>query len=191
MNKPMQLLLVALSVLMLGCAAPLEMIKAPKQALTPYRYLKVATIQNDVVGTVDTTILDNTLTASIKGILKLKRFDKVVIDDHAVLTDPEVLRAVVRDSSFHPDSGSVAILRTTLTSYDEGSGALRFFIGFGAGSGNVGLDLTVLDRSTNEEIMKAKTEATISGSFSSVKDSVEPLAKAIVNFIKDNFVVSK
>ncbi|HEX7574061.1 MAG TPA: hypothetical protein VF514_13295, partial [Bacteroidota bacterium] len=60
-----------------------------------------------------------------------------------------------------------------------------------AGSGNVTLELDVVNRSTHQQIMKARTAANISGSFSSASNVVGPLSKAIVNFVDENFVQLK
>ena len=173
-----------------GCAAPLEIMVPAREPLTPYRTLEIAAPTNDVVGKIDNSVVNDIMQDAVEGILDLKHFSSLIVSSEIGLRK-ELSDIVSRPGGLGDSTAAVAVLGTTIVEYDEGSGFLRFLFGSLAGSGKVTLELYVVNRATHQEIMKARTTATISGAFSSASNVVGPLSKAIVNFVEDNFAPPK
>lgn len=173
-----------------GCAAPVEIMVPAKEPLTTYRTLEIAAPANDVVGKIDNSVVNDIMQDAVEGILDLKHFSSLIVSTEIGLRK-ELSDSVSRPGAPGDTTSSVAVLGTTIVEYDEGSGFLRFLFGALAGSGKVTLELYVVNRSTHQEIMKARSTATISGAFATASNVVGPLSKAIVNFVEDNFVKPK
>jgi hypothetical protein len=126
------------------------------------------------------------MNSAIERILDLKHFSHIIVAD-SINLKPEIESRIIRLSAAQ-DSLSTAILKITIVEYDEGNGFLRFLFGMFAGSGKVTLELSVINRQSNREILKAKSTADITGAFSSANNVVDPLSRAINNFVEDHFV---
>ncbi len=133
------------------------------------------------------------MTKSIKGIIALKRFSAIGLSEEVSLAGSDEDLAKIRQSVTKPDElgnavpDRTATLQLTLLKYKKGNGFLRFLFGSLAGGGEVSMELTVANRATRKEILKANTTAKIQGSFASEQDVIPPLSKAIVKFTEENF----
>ncbi len=173
-----------------GCAAPVQIMSPATESLTPYRSIEILPPQNDVVGQIDKSVVNSIMEDAVEGILDLKYFDNIIVSDEIGLKK-ELSDKVLRPGMLKDTTVNVALLKTTIAEYDEGSATLRFFFGSFAGSGQVTLELAVYKKTDKSQLIKAKTTAKISGAFSSADNVVGPLSKAIVNFTKDNFIAEK
>lgn len=127
---------------------------------------------------------------SIAGIIELNHFDKILIAG-SINLDPKLAEKTAQVSAYYDTTNSIAVLKTTLVEYDERSAALRFFFAPLAGAGKVTLEIEVINRQTQKLLLKAQTSERIAGAFSSASAVIDPLKRAIVNFIEDNFVKEK
>jgi len=179
--------------LLAGCAAPVIITTPAKEPLKDFSRLEIAPMQNQVVGEINQEVVDKIMTKSIKGIIELKRFSTIGVSERVSLIGSDkdlamINQAVIKtDELTNGQADRVAMLQVTLLKYKKGSGFLRFLFGALAGGGEVSMDLTVTNRATQREILKANTTAQITGSYSSEKDVILPLSKAIVKFTKENF----
>ena len=173
-----------------GCAAPIQMITPAQESLKNYKMLEIAEMKSDVIGKTDARVLNSIMEEVVVGILDLKHFDTLIVSD-SISLKPKLAAKVFSPASLNDTTASVALLKSTLVEYEEGSGLLRFLFGAFAGSGKVTLELVVSNKISHKLLMKARTTANITGMFSSVNDVVDPLKRAIVKFVEDYFVKEK
>ncbi len=78
---------------------------------------------------------------------------------------------------------------TTLLSYEKGSRAKRYFIGFGAGKAYSTVKCEFIDKSTGEQVLEATFDGELSlGVFGGeAKRAYEGVVKAIVDYFNDNY----
>lgn len=184
MKNSLKFIPLILVVLIAGCAAPVSYVASPTEPLSQYRSLQIDPVQSEVVGQVNQTILDQIMIAAVKEIIADERFDEIrVVDDRLRL---KLSSPVVVDSLSTADEG-VAILLPVLLDYNKGNALLRFLFGFMAGAGSVKFELKTLDKTTNRELARAETTASIAGAYSSEQVVVIPLSKAIAKFIEQSF----
>lgn len=63
-------------------------------------------------------------------------------------------KGVLRTVSREPIAGKSIVVSGAITKYEEGSGALRFLVGFGAGSSYFNADVHVTDLASQQELGK-------------------------------------
>ncbi len=88
----------------------------------------------------------------------------------------------------HFQRGSELKIRWQLAAYDEGSRALRYLVGFGAGRGKIVVRARFVD-SKNREVAAIQSEGSITmGAFGgSYEAALSECAEAIANYTRDNF----
>jgi hypothetical protein len=84
-----------------------------------------------------------------------------------------------------PENKDVLAIVGDVNSYDEGSRALRYIVGFGAGTGRVDSTWQLL-HPEGEVLGKCDVEGKISGGFmgGSISNMHKDVAKEVVNFVK-------
>lgn len=110
----------------------------------------------------------------------------------AVLKDREknpgksVFGEVVRASD---RSEKVLRLDGTVTSFEKGSRAKRYFIGFGAGKAFCTIQAVFTDKATDQEVVKANFDGELSMSFfgGSAEEAVDSVVKAFIDYFRDYF----
>lgn len=179
---------VALGLLLLtGCgSAPVNhTIVTPKESLLEFNALEINAMENDVADKVDWSIANNIMGESVEKILNLKHFNSIVVSEDIHLSK-ELSEKVNNTDASAGSKPSAAILKTKLVQYDEGNSFLQFM--FGLGRAEVVLEFTVIDKETNQEILRTRTEAKISNVLHSAEDIIDPSANLILNFIRKNFI---
>jgi hypothetical protein len=91
-------------------------------------------------------------------------------------------------SSWFPGAGRVLRLQGRLVGFDPGSQALRYFSGAAAGEGEIVADVVFTDES-GASVAKGFAVGTVHGGMygGTTRSAARRLAKAIVNFIDDNY----
>ena len=86
-------------------------------------------------------------------------------------------------------SEGVLVVKGTLLSYEKGSRAKRYFIGFGAGKAFSTVKCVFIDKSTGEQVLEATFDGELSlGVFGGeAKRAYEGVVKAIVDYFNDNY----
>ena len=89
---------------------------------------------------------------------------------------------------FKAGGDQVLTIRGVLVGFDPGSQAMRYWVGFGAGSGEVIADTTFLEMG-NITVARGAAKGTVSGGWfgGSTDSACDRVAKAILDFIKANF----
>ena len=173
--------------LMVGCAAPIKVKNTNRQPLNHYKNLQIFELKSDVIGETNDKVMNKIMTKAIGGILQLGRFKKVSRPEGSELEDKAAATEIVSLQELEDDPSPTATLQIFLTNYNKGNSFARFMFGALAGSGEVKLEMTVVDMKTKQEKLKAETVAKIEGSFASESNVVGPLSKAIVKFVREQF----
>jgi hypothetical protein len=173
--------------LFINCAAPITMISSERQSMDHYKNLEIQELQNDVIGQINENITTSIMEQSIKGIVKLNRFEQVIVSDKIQINDADILAKISKSGEIQNDLPESAVFKVTLVEFDKGNAFLRFLFGNMAGTGKVTCEMVVQDKSTGKEVLKAQTTAQIAGSFASEDDVIGPISKALVKFIKEEF----
>jgi hypothetical protein len=163
------------------------MISTERQSLDHYKNLEILELQNDVIGQINEKITTSIMEKSIKGIVKLNRFDKVIVSDKIQIDDADILPKISKSGEIQNDLPESAVFKVTLVEFDKGNAFLRFLFGNMAGSGQVTCEMDILDRGTQKQVLKAQTTAPIAGAFASEDDVIGPISKAMIKFIKEEF----
>ncbi len=138
--------------------------------------------------------------------LEVKDFESYVTGSDAEAVAKEVpdmlLDAITKHNELYPEkrlfseatrstnkSDGVLVVKGTLLSYEKGSRAKRYFIGFGAGKAYSTVKCTFIDKSTGEQVLEATFDGELSiGIFGGeAKRAYEGVVKAIVDYFNDNF----
>ena len=111
---------------------------------------------------------------------------KEVMKDRARHPDESIFETVTRS----PDStGKVLVLEGTVVSFEKGSRAKRYFIGFGAGKAYCTIQARFIDKETGEEVVKTNFDGELSMSFfgGSADEAVEGVVKSFIEYFDDFF----
>jgi hypothetical protein len=89
---------------------------------------------------------------------------------------------------FKEGGDQVLTIRGVLVGFDPGSQAMRYWVGFGAGSGEVIADTTFLEANQGA-VARGAAKGTVSGGWfgGSTSSACDRVAKAIIDFIKANY----
>lgn len=182
-------LLVAIGALV-GCAAPIKTTQSLAAPEYTYAGLIVQPLVNDVVGEINESVCGKIMTDASHGILQ-KAIVPYMHVPSEVLAGGGDRAKKVRAASIAVDSlekvaPHILEVHTRLISYDKGSATVRFLFGMLAGGGEVVLEIQLKDHSNGYVVTAGTTKATIQGAFSSEKDVIGPLSKAITKFVRDN-----
>ena len=140
------------------------------------------------------------------SILEIKDFESYVAGSEAEDVAKEIpdilLDAITKHNELNPDkrlfseatrstseSNGVLIVKGTLLSYEKGSRAKRYFIGFGAGKAYSTVKCAFIDKFTGEQVLEATFDGELSlGVFGGeAKRAYEGVVKAIVDYFNDNY----
>jgi len=140
------------------------------------------------------------------NILEIKDFASNITGSEAETVAKEIpdilIDAITKHNELHPDrrlfseatrstskSDGVLVVKGTLLSYEKGSRAKRYFIGFGAGKAYSTVKCTFIDKSSGEQVLEATFDGELSlGIFGGeAKRSYEGVVKAIVDYFNDNY----
>jgi hypothetical protein len=140
------------------------------------------------------------------SMLEIKDFESYVTGGEAEGVAKEIpdmlLDAITKHNELYPEkrlfseasrstnkSDGVLVVKGTLLSYEKGSRAKRYFIGFGAGKAYSTVKCTFIDKSTGEQVLEATFDGELSiGVFGGeAKRAYEGVVKAIVDYFNDNY----
>ncbi len=110
----------------------------------------------------------------------------------AVMTDREqnpgesVFEEVVRQSD---RSERVLVLDGRVVSFEQGSRAKRYFIGFGAGKAYCTIQAVFTDKATGEEVLRTNFDGELSMSLfgGSPEEAVDAVVRAFIDYFTDYF----
>ena len=93
---------------------------------------------------------------------------------------------VVRSTN---QSSAVLVLDGVVISFEKGSRAKRYFIGFGAGKAYCTIQATFTNKETGEEVLKSNFDGELSMSFfgGSPEEAITAVVKAFIDYFDDYF----
>jgi len=97
-----------------------------------------------------------------------------------------IFRDVVRNTK---ESDSVLALNGVVISFDKGSRAKRYWIGFGAGKAYCTIQATFTNKATGAEVLKSNFDGELSMSFfgGSAEEAVDAVVAAFIDYFDDYF----
>jgi hypothetical protein len=97
-----------------------------------------------------------------------------------------IFRDVVRNTK---ESESVLVLNGVVISFDKGSRAKRYWIGFGAGKAYCTIQATFTNKATGAEVLKSNFDGELSMSFfgGSAEEAVDAVVAAFIDYFDDYF----
>ena len=170
-------ILVAAFLLVSACSSHRYTVIEPrKKELTDYRILEIRDFKSYLVDSESQELAARFADRLHQNVMKDRQEhpDEVIFDD------------VVR----HTDkSEGVLQLEGTLISFEKGSRAKRYFIGFGAGKAYCTIQSVFTDKTTNETILKLNFDGELSmGIFGgSVDEAVQGVVEAYLDYFDDYF----
>jgi hypothetical protein len=158
-----------------------------KENLAQYQMLEIDVPENDISDKINSYNVNSMMEKSIQGIFNLKHFKNIIPSEEIALNYKlsNELKNLNSSSSFQLP---IAVLKTKLVQFDEGSSFMQFM--FGTGNAKIIMELTVINKETQKEILKVRREEKISTVVRSVEDVIEPSSNIIVKFVRSNFTDS-
>jgi len=160
-----------------GCGSSrYTMVEPPKQAVSSFEVLEIRDF---------TSALSDQDSRDLAGRFA-DQLHTAVIKDREKNPGKSVFKEVVRTSD---RTDHVLRLDGKVISFEKGSRAKRYFIGFGAGKAFCTIQATFTDKATGEEVVKANFDGELSMSFfgGSADEAVDSVVKAFIDYFSDYF----
>ncbi len=160
-----------------GCAShKYTVLEPPSKDLTDYQILEIREF---------TTNLGDPESKEIAALFADKLYENVM-EHRRENPDQVIFDEVVR----HTDEvESVAVLDGVVISYEEGSRAKRYWIGFGAGKAFCTIRSTFTDKSTDEQILEMDFDGELAGGVfgGSADEAVQGVVEAYLDYFDDYY----
>lgn len=171
------LMLVAFACLATGCGSSrYTVIEPPSESIRDFRTLEIR---------------DFTSNLSDADSLRLAeqfadRLYKAIQEDRRAHPGESIFEQVVRGTAA---TGEVLVLNGTILSFEKGSRAKRYFIGFGAGKAFCTIQSTFTNKTTGSEVLKTNFDGELSMSFfgGSADEAVDAVVAAYIDYLRDYF----
>jgi hypothetical protein len=168
---------VAVVLLVSACASHRYTVVEPsKRELIDYRILEIRDFKSNLGDKESEALAARFADRLYESIMKDRQEhpDKVIFDD------------VMRETD---KTDGVLVLDGTLISYEKGSRAKRYFIGFGAGKAYCTIESIFTDKKTDEQILKLNFDGELSmGLFGgSEEEAVQGVVEAYLDYFGDYF----
>ena len=160
-----------------GCGSSrYTMVEPPKQAVTDFEVLEIRDF---------TSTLSDEDSRELAGRFANQLHAEVMKDrerNPGQTIFSEVVRATDR-------SDKVLVLDGVVISFEKGSRAKRFFIGYGSGKAFCTIQSTFTDKVTGQVVLKANFDGELSMSFfgGSAEEAVDSVVKAFIDYFRDYF----
>ena len=151
-------------------------IEPKKKELTDYRILEIRDFKSNLADS----------EAKELAARFADRLHQNVIKDRKEHPDEVIFDDVVRHTN---KTDGVLLLDGTLISFEKGSRAKRYFIGFGSGKAYCTIQSIFTDKTTNEQILKLNFDGELSvGIFDgSMDEAVQGVVEAYLDYFDDYF----
>ncbi|MCJ7452673.1 MAG: DUF4410 domain-containing protein [Steroidobacteraceae bacterium] len=171
------LLMIGFALLAAGCGSSrYTVIEPPKESVRDFKILEIRDFKSNLQDEDSIRLADNFA----------DRLNKAVQEDRAEHPGESIFEQVVRGDSA---TGDVLVLDGTIISFEKGSRAKRYFIGFGAGKAFCTIQSTFTNKSTGQEILKTNFDGELSMSFfgGSADEAVDAVVAAYIDYLRDYF----
>lgn len=169
--------MVAFALLAAGCGSSrYTIIEPPKESVRDFRTLEIRDFRSN---------LQDEDSIRLAGQFA-DRLHKAVMEDRAEHPGESIFEQVVRGDAA---TGKVLVLNGTIISFEKGSRAKRYFIGFGAGKAFCTIQSTFTDKASGSEILKTNFDGELSMSFfgGSADEAVDAVVDAYIDYLRDYF----
>jgi hypothetical protein len=160
-----------------GCAShKYTVLEPPSKDLTEYKILQI----NDY-----TTNLGDNESKELASLFADKLYENV-LKHREESPDKVIFEQVVR----HTDvTEGVAVLDGVVVSYEEGSRAKRYWLGFGAGKAYCTIRSTFTDKSTGEQILEMDFDGELTGGLfgGTADEAVQAVVEAYLDYFDDYY----
>ena len=169
--------LAAVFLLTSGCASHRYSILEPaSKPLTSYRILEIKDFRSNLRDSESIELSERFADQLYREILNERQLhpDEVIFDE------------VVRETD---ETSGVLVLEGTVISYERGSRAARYFIGFGAGKAYCTIQATFTDKKTGEQILKSNFDGELAmGIFGgSASQTVQGVVESFIDYFANYF----
>ncbi|MGB5132239.1 MAG: DUF4410 domain-containing protein [Steroidobacteraceae bacterium] len=170
-------LMALLAVALGGCGSSrYTMVDPPKQEVSSFKVLEIGTFTSALADQDSRDLAQRFADQLHAAVMKdrEKNPGKSIFD--------EVVRATDR-------TDKVLRLDGTVVSFEKGSRAKRYFIGFGAGKAFCTIQAVFTDKATAQQVLKANFDGEFSMSFfgGSADEAVDSVVKAFIDYFRDYF----
>jgi hypothetical protein len=160
-----------------GCASSRYTVLEPaSEPITNYRILEIADFQSN---------LSDEDSVELAGRFA-DRLHAAVMKERANHPEESIFDEVVRSADTADD---VLVLNGTVISFEKGSRAKRYFIGFGAGKAYCTIQAKFVNKVTGEEVLKTNFDGELSMSLfgGSPDEAVDAVVRAFIDYFDDYF----
>ncbi len=171
------LIVAGLIVFMSGCASShYSVLKAPSQPINTFKKLEIADFNSNLKDEIAVDLADR-----FAGQLY-----RAVMEERELHPNESIFEEVVLETD---DIEGVLLLNGTVISFEEGSRAARYFIGFGAGKAYCTIQAVFTNKATGEEIIRTNFDGELSmGLFGgSPEEAVDAVVKAFIIYFDEYF----
>lgn len=171
------ILMALFAVTVSGCGSSrYTMIDPPKQAVSNFEVLEIRDF---------TSALADQDSKDLAGRFA-DQLHAAVIEDREKNPGKSIFSEVVRRSD---RSDKVLRLDGTVISFEKGSRAKRYWLGFGAGKAFCTIQAVFADKATGQQVLKANFDGELSMSFfgGSAEEAVDSVVKAFIDYFRDYF----
>ena len=161
----------------IGCAShKYTVIEPSKKELTDYSVLEIRDFKCNLMDDESKEIANGFADVLLKDVIKNRQ-------EHP---DKVIFQRVVRETE---EIDGVLVLDGTIISYEKGSRALRYFIGFGAGKAYCTIRSVFTDKSTGEKIQELEFNGELSMGFlgGSAEEATRAVVKSYIEYFDDYF----
>ena len=176
-NRSNLLIIIGLVLFLSGCASShYSVLQAPSQPVTTFNKLEIANFKSNLKDEVSIDLADRFAGRLYRAIMK----------ERELHPDESIFEEIVLDTD---EVEGVLLLNGTIISFEEGSRAARYFIGFGAGKAYCTIQAVFTDKATGEEVIRTNFDGELSmGLFGgSPEEAVDAVVKAFITYFDEYF----
>lgn len=162
--------------LVVGCASNRFAVQSPtKTQFRDFDSLEINDFKTNVIGSEAQDVADSMASTLKEKIIYHNTNSEDKLFGDIVIGDSSALKPLIADC--------------TLISYEKGSRAARYFIGFGAGEAFTTVSCSFIDKNTSNEISAATFDGELSIGFfgGSVSEASSAMINSIVEYIEVNY----
>ena len=179
-NRRTALMLIAIAFVTAGCGSSrYTIIEPPRESVRDFKVLEIRDFRSNLQD-VDSIRLASSFADRLYAAIQKDR------KEHP---GESIFDEVVRGNSA---TGDVLVLDGTIVSFEKGSRAKRYFIGFGAGKAYCTIQSTFTNKASGQEILKTNFDGELSMSFfgGSADEAVDAVVAAYIDYLRDYFAKS-
>ena len=174
------LLVIAFAFLAAGCGSSrYTVIEPPKESVRDFKTLEIRNFTSNLQDADSIRLADQFA----------DRLHRAIQEDRKEHPGESIFEQVVRGTDA---TGDVLVLDGTILSFEKGSRAKRYFIGFGAGKAFCTIQSTFTNKATGQEVLKTNFDGELSMSFfgGSADEAVDAVVAAYIDYLRDYFAKS-